>query len=311
VACVIPLFLLLLAIPALAADSYLFTSFRKNGETGVFFALSGDGLKFTPLKNNQPWIPPQHAGMLMRDPYLVQGPDRVWHLLWTWGWGKGRDSQYLRMGHATSNDLITWSAQQEIRLFDDEPNARNVWAPEMVWDAKRHEWLIFWATTITGRFPKETGESESGYNHRMYAITTRDFQTFTKPRLFLDPGYNVIDLTLARDGKLWRAAIKDERLKPEMKRLRFATAPDPAGPWSTLGEPTAQSWIEGPSMLRIGKHWIIYYDRYRLRKMGALKTRDFQSFTEISDQLSFPDDHRHGTVVRIDAKTAAKLRAVQ
>src|SRR5512144_2202671 len=60
---------LLLALPLLAADQFLFTSFRRNGETGVFFATSADGRRWTPLKNDEPWLKPEHAGMLMRDPW--------------------------------------------------------------------------------------------------------------------------------------------------------------------------------------------------------------------------------------------------
>jgi hypothetical protein len=48
------LFASLLAWPLVAGDWYLFTSFRRNGETGVFFALSEDGRKWTPLHGNQP-----------------------------------------------------------------------------------------------------------------------------------------------------------------------------------------------------------------------------------------------------------------
>jgi hypothetical protein len=58
----------LVATPLAAADHYLFTSFRRNGETGVFLAHSTDGRKWEPLKGNQPWVKPEHAGQLMRDP---------------------------------------------------------------------------------------------------------------------------------------------------------------------------------------------------------------------------------------------------
>ena len=54
--------LLLLAHLEFAGVRLLFTSFHKNGETGVFFALSEDGRKWTPLKNNEPWIKPEHMG---------------------------------------------------------------------------------------------------------------------------------------------------------------------------------------------------------------------------------------------------------
>jgi len=69
--------LLLAAVSMLcaAADSWLFTSFRSNGETGVFFAISQDGRKWEPRNHTQPWITPEHKGMLMRDPFLVRGPE--------------------------------------------------------------------------------------------------------------------------------------------------------------------------------------------------------------------------------------------
>jgi hypothetical protein len=60
--------ILLLALPLVAAEHYLFTSFRRNGETGIFFALSDDGKHWTPLKDNQPWLKPDQPGELMRVP---------------------------------------------------------------------------------------------------------------------------------------------------------------------------------------------------------------------------------------------------
>ena len=48
------------------------------------------------------------------------------------------------------------------------------------------------------------GSSESGYSHRMYCTTTKDFVTFTPTRLFYDPGFSVIDATiLPVDGRYY------------------------------------------------------------------------------------------------------------
>src|SRR5688572_655057 len=138
--------LLLLAISACAADWYLFTSFRKNGETGVYFALSEDARKWSPLNENQPWIKPEHQGMLMRDPFLTKGPDGTWHLLWTWGWTRKETGGVLKIGYSSSRELITWTPQREIAVLEEEPEARNAWAPEAVWDAEHKEWIVFWAT---------------------------------------------------------------------------------------------------------------------------------------------------------------------
>lgn len=302
---------LLLAWQALAVDAYLFTSFRRNGETGVYFALSSDGKKWTPLNNNQPWIKPEQAGMLMRDPFLTQGPDGTWHLLWTWGWNRKDSGGHLRMGHSSSKDLLNWTPQREIRVMDNEPAARNVWAPEAAWDPARHEWVIFWATTIPGRFPDTEKTGDDGYNHRLYATTTKDWQTFTAAKLWFDPGFNSIDSTLVKTGKTWRMVFKDERKNPVVKRLRLAESASPQGPWTKVTEPFTRDWVEGPSVMRIGNEWWIYFDHYaKPQGYGAVRTRDWKTFEDVSNQVQFPADHRHGTVVRISTKTAARLQSI-
>ncbi|MFL6452171.1 MAG: hypothetical protein ACJ746_31570 [Bryobacteraceae bacterium] len=48
--------LLLAALPIAAKDWYLFTSFRGNGETGLYLALSEDGAHWTALNDDKPWL---------------------------------------------------------------------------------------------------------------------------------------------------------------------------------------------------------------------------------------------------------------
>ncbi len=300
---------LLLAMPLFAGDWFLFTSFRKNGETGVYLALSQDGRQWTPLNGNQPWVKPEHQGMLMRDPFLVQGPDGVWHLLWTWGWTRQETGGGLKIGHASSTDLLTWSPQQEIRVMDDESKARNAWAPEAAWDASREVWVIFWSTTIPGRFPDTGGTGDSGYNHRVYATTTRDWSNFTPSRLWFDPGFNCIDATVVRDGKRWVMVFKDERKNPLQKRLRLAWADSAAGPWKDISEPFTLDWVEGPSVARVGGEWWIYFDHYtKPHYYGAVRTSNWKNFEDVSSQVKFPEDHRHGTVVEITGAMAKTLK---
>jgi hypothetical protein len=288
---------LLLSLPLLGGDWYLFTSFRRNGETGVFFALSQDGKTWSPLNGNKPWLAPDVPGMLMRDPWLGQGPDGVWHMLWTVSWTSPQ------IGYAESKDLIHWSAQRQIPVMEKNPDARNAWAPEAAYDPARGEWTIFWATTIGGK-PKE-------YDHRIYAVTTRDWKTFTATRLFFDPGFSSIDSTIVQDGKRWIMIFKDERQDPVQKRLRLAFADSPAGPWTGVTEPFSRDWIEGPSAVKIGAEWWIYFDHYRKpQAYGAIRTKDWKSFEDVSELVSFPQDHRHGTAVRITDELAASLKTV-
>jgi hypothetical protein len=305
----------ILAILACAAsfaeDSYLFTSFRGNGETGVYLAVSRDGRKWTPLNEDKPWIKPEQAGMLMRDPFLIRGPDKIWHMLWTWGWARKETGGTLKIGYASSRDLLTWTPQREIPLFQNEPTARNAWAPEAAWDEKRKEWVLFWATTIPGRFPDTEETGDSGYNHRLYSVTTRDWRHFTPEKLWFDPGFNSIDSTLVYDGKRWIMVFKDERRNPIQKRLRLAFSDSPQGPWKDVTEPFTKDWVEGPTVMKIDREWWIYFDHYsKPQHYGGVRTRNWKTFEDITGQVSFPVGHRHGTVVKLSAQEAATLHGV-
>ncbi len=184
--------------------------------------------------------------MLMRDPWLGQGPDGVWHMVWTWGWAAKDMGGKLKIGYSSSKDLIHWSPQRALYVMENEPAARNLWAPEAVWDAAHKEWIVFWASTIPGRFPDTEGTGDTGYNHRIYATTTKDWQTFSPAELWFDPGFNCIDTTVVHAGSRWILVFKDERKNPQVKKLRLAFADSPAGPWKDVTEPFSGDWVEGP-----------------------------------------------------------------
>lgn len=84
------------------------------------------------------------------------------------------------------------------------------------------------------------------------------------------------------------------------KNIRVATASKLTGPYSKPGEPiTGNYWAEGPTSLKIGDEWIVYFDKYRDHKYGAVKSRDLIHWEDISDRVSFPSGVRHGTVFAI------------
>jgi len=76
-------------VPLASSDSaLLFTSFRKNGEDGLHLLWSTNAYTWTTLRHDQSWLKPVVGGGLMRDPNLIQGPDGVFHLVWTTAWNK-------------------------------------------------------------------------------------------------------------------------------------------------------------------------------------------------------------------------------
>ena len=288
-------------------DAYVFTSFRGNGEDGLHLAWSEDGCTWRPLKEDKSFLRPTLGPhKLMRDPCIVQGPDGRFHMVWTTGWGD------RIIGYASSKDLIEWSAQKEIPVMMHEPKARNAWAPELFHDDKKAEFLIFWASTIPGKFAETEAGGDKGWNHRMYYTATKDFRTFEPTKLFYDGGFNVIDATILKAADGYRLIVKDETLKPVAKHLRMAAGASPRGPWGPAEPAFTISWVEGPSAIRIGREYFVYFDHYaRPQYYGAVKSADLKTWEDVSKRMTFPKDHRHGTVLRVNRDVLDKLRALK
>ncbi len=288
---------------------YLFTSFRGNGVDGLHLAWSADGLRWTALKGDKSFLTPTVGReKLMRDPCITQTSDGTFHMVWTVGW-----NDHV-IGYASSKDLITWSPQRAIPAMAHEPTARNCWAPEIIWDATRAQFLIYWATTIPGRFPATDHTAESNYNHRIYATTTKDFQTFTPTRPFYAPtDMNVIDATLLHVGAKWWLIFKDEAKDPVPKKnLRVAIGDDIEGPFSLMPEPLTPpgGWVEGPTAIQIGGDTLIYFDGYRAVHYGAIRSRDLKTWKDISNEITLPKGMRHGTVFKVSRELVSKLLEV-
>ncbi|AEE49431.1 glycoside hydrolase family 43 protein [Haliscomenobacter hydrossis] len=278
--------------------TYLFSYFKGNGEDGLHLAYSQDGLKWSSLNADKSYLQPVvGTSKLMRDPCIVQAPDGIFHMVWTSGWTE------RGIGYASSRDLISWSEQQYLPVMDHEPTARNCWAPELFYDKASKQYLIYWSTTIPGRFPKGASEGDSGYNHRMYYTTTTDFKNFSPTRLLYDHDFNVIDGTIQKVKGEYVLFLKDETRNPARKNLRIARSKQLTEGYSAASEPiTGKYWAEGPTVLKIKKHWMVYFDKYTEKKYGAVRSSDLKTWEDISEQVSFPAGLRHGTVFTVKTK---------
>lgn len=285
---------------------YLFSYFKGNGEDGLHLAYSEDAFTWHSLKNDSSFLKPT-AGKdkLMRDPCIVRGPDDKFHMVWTVSWNeKG-------IGYASSPDLINWSEQQYIPLMELEDSALNCWAPEIFYDRGSREYMIYWATTIPGRFPIGDTAGDGKYNHRMYYCTTKDFKKFSPTKLLYDQGFNVIDATIQKDGRKYIMFLKDETRYPPQKNIRMATSNKLTGPYDKPSEPiTGKYWAEGPTILRLGDQWVVYFDKYTEHKYGAVASPDLKDWTDISEQVELPKGMRHGTIFTVTTKELEKLQQI-
>ncbi len=277
---------------------FLFSTFREPATEGLYLAWSEDGYVWHDLGG--PWLKPQTGVQkVMRDPSIVRGPDGIFRMVWTSSWTGDRG-----FGYAETEDLIHWSEQRHIAVMEFDTSTVNVWAPELFYDAIHDQYIIVWASTIPFRFPKE--EEEERNNHRLYCTTTRDFINFSETRIFLDPGFSVIDAVIVfRDTGDYVLVMKDNT-RPN-RNLRAGFGISPFGPFTEITEPFTGFCTEGPTVLKTGDEWLIFYDAYRDKKYGAVRTSDFRHFTDVSSQISLPPGHKHGTVLTSDRRILKKL----
>lgn len=282
---------------------YAFSYFKNNGEDGLHLAYSYDGFTWTALRNDSSFLKPTVAkDKLMRDPCIIRGADGLFHMVWTVSWNdKG-------IGYSRSKDLINWSEQQFIPVMQHEDSARNCWAPEITYDAKKKEYMIYWATTIAGKYPSDS-KVENGYNHRMYYVTTKDFKNFSTTKLLYDKGFNVIDASIVQAGKKYIMFLKDETRNPPQKNIRISTSKKLTGEYTQPSKPiTGNYWAEGPTAIKIGDQWIVYFDKYTEHKYGAVASNDLVNWADISEKIQMPKGIRHGTVFTITKDELATLQ---
>jgi beta-xylosidase len=209
----------------------------------------------------------------------------------------------LGFGYASSKDLINWSEQQFIEVMADTSTV-NVWAPELFYDDEAGHFIIIWASTIPFKFEK--GEEEERNNHRMYYTTTTDFKIFTETKLFLDPEFSVIDCVIVKRGKEDYVLVLKDNTRPN-RNICVAFGKSPLGPFSNYSEPFTGFLTEGPTVVKVGNDYLIYYDAYGEKKYGAAKTTDFVHFEDVSGLVSLPEGHKHGTIFKANQQIIDQL----
>jgi len=270
-------------------EVYMFTSFREPATDGLKLLYSYDGYKWDSIPGI--FLKPE-AGVqkLMRDPSIVTGLDGTFHLVWTCSW-KGDPA----FGYASSKDLINWSEQQHVPIMAFDTTTVNVWAPELFYDDVNDDFIIVWASTIPFKFEK--GIEDEYNNHRLYYTRTKDFKDYTKAELLYDPGYSSIDAVIVKRDSADYVLVFKDNTRPE-RNMRVAFGKTAVGPYENQSEKFTGNFTEGPSVVKVGDEWLIYFDAYEKKTYDAVATKDFKTFTDINDKISIPVGHKHGTIFK-------------
>ena len=279
-------------------DLYMFTSFHEPADEGLRFLYSEDGIHWDSIAGT--WLAPTLGDSIMRDPSIVVGPDSTFHLVWTIAW-KG-DTGF---GYSSSRDLVNWSEQRRIPAMDSVVSTQNLWAPELFYDDVKGQYMVVYASCVPDA-GFDVGIEEERNNHRLYYVTTKDFTTFSDPKLFYEPGFSCIDATLVKRGPEDYVMVVKDNTRPN-RNIKVAFAKDAEGPYTAASEPFTESFTEGPSVAKVGDEYYIYYDTYRKFIYSAHKTSDFKTFTDVTDSISVPSGHKHGTIFRAPRSVVEKL----
>ncbi|KUL46506.1 family 43 glycosylhydrolase [Streptomyces regalis] len=312
-----------------ALKGYMFSYFTGEGTADgeqLYAALSkgNDPLKWRELNDGKPVLTSTLGEKGLRDPFIIRSPegDKFYQIatdLRIYGNGDWDASQ--RTGSKSimvweSTDLVHWTNQRLVKVSPD--SAGNTWAPEAFYDAQRGEYVVFWASKLYDN------EAHSGdtYNRMMFA-TTRDFYTFSEPKVWIDRGYSVIDSTvIAHDGTYFRLS-KDERNNtsstPNSKFI-FEEKSDSLLDlsWDAVAEGIgkgAMSAAEGPLVFKSNTEdkWYAFLDEFGGRGYIPFETTDLASGTWTpSTGYDLPAKPRHGTVLPVtQAEYDRLLRAYQ
>jgi len=307
-----------------APDSvYLYSFFREpNGVGGLCLAWSRDlfewreipGPHFQPTVGSLP-RDGEPADRVFRDAFVAPDPRDGFHLVWTTGWDR-RD-----IGYAHSPDLVHWEDERLLPVMAQREAAENCWAPKLFYDRETQLWMILWSTTLADdTFPKPVVPGTSR-NHRIWYVTTRDFQTLSEARVLFDPGHSCIDAYLLETASEYLLFFKDERANDESvavfdlryQNLRLARGESPRGPFREVSPPITGRgrgrWMnEGPSAIEVNGAYYVFYDHHGEDPyFGVVRSRELVSWEEVTGRFSFPPRSKHGHIFRARREAVQRL----
>ncbi|RSM88669.1 beta-xylosidase [Kibdelosporangium aridum] len=317
------------AVPEPAQEPYAGYAFfyftgegTANGEQ-IYLATSrgNDPLKFDERNNGQPVLTSTLGDKGVRDPFIIRAPEGdKFYLLATdlKIYGNGDWDKAQRHGSRSimvweSRDLVNWSTQRSVQV--SPPTAGNTWAPEAYWDSERGVYVVFWASKLYAE--SDPGHTGSSYNRMMYA-TTRDFVTFSEAKVWVDPGYSVIDSTVIEHQGTYYRYTKDERDPSSSSPCsKFIVAEKSTDLLDTsydfisecIGKPDI-SRGEGPTVFKSNTEnkWYMFIDEFGGRGYVPFETTDLASGKwTMSAGAQLPASPRHGTVLPITKKEHDRL----
>ena len=303
---------------------YLFSHFKEkitpDGEQ-VYFALSKDGFNWHQLNGGEPILTSTMGEKGCRDIEVIRLKNGGFVVLTTdlsvayrmdenyqvnWKEVNSTGSKCLCMWK--SDDLITFSEQKRIYFGRDDFGC--LWAPEVFYDETEDEYVIHWGSTV----------AEDNYTHMsIYCCTTKDFESFSEPKLFFTKDNEILDTHLVKIDGTYHLFYKNAEC-PSMNM--HATSDKLYGPYehdkafedymAGIHLPWA---YEAPTTLVLPDgRWCLMLDFFgcEKEKMGYVPFVSSKpgnsNFKRADEKFSFPYGFKHGGVIEITDDEYDKLK---
>ncbi len=306
-------------------QAYLFVHFRErktpDGEQ-VYFGISRDGFHWEQVNGGQPvlW---SHLGQKgVRDCTVIRcAADGKYRILATdlslayhfrepyhfhWPTVARNGSKCLSLWE--SEDLVNWSEQRLLKLGDEDFGC--LWAPDVFYDPETGDYVLHWSSS----------HAANGYgNMGIYYSRTRDFRSFTKPKLlYQKEDAGVIDSAIYVENGKYFLFLKSDR-NPE--RIILMQSDHAEGPY-TRNEAFDASMLaieaglyEGPTAVRLENgQWCLFLDYYGVPGAGqgyvpfVAPSLESGCFVRSDAQFSFPYGYKHGTILPISIKEYERIQ---
>ncbi|PRB04053.1 hypothetical protein CQ047_16930 [Microbacterium sp. MYb72] len=238
---------------------YASAYFKSDSDEKIYQAATSgnDFFTFSPVNGGNPVIASTADTKGLRDPYILRSHDGdKYYMIATdlcigcgTGWGPAQSQGSLKVEVWESTDLVHWDRTngENTGITINQPEAGMTWAPEAYWDDELQSYVVFFASRL---YSDASHTNTDKLYARMFAVLTRDFQTFTSPPAsWQDTGYARIDSTVTKIGDYYYRFTKNEESGAAgtleagkdifLERSKVLTAPTTSSNWSA--DPT-QTW---------------------------------------------------------------------
>lgn len=275
-----------------------------NGDLGSekgFLALSRDGLSWNKVSGVT--IDADLGSGRVRDPDLTRIKDGSFVLTAT----EGADNPSIYLSF--SDDLITFTDPELILVSVPDDgigmDGLRAWAPEVIYDNEADLYYVYFSDP----------HDDIG---KIYRVTSTDLESFSYPKVMLDTGYPVIDMTIFPMNGLYWMIYKDERAGALTVYPGYTSSLEEGFQkvldWKYL---IPERPVEGPTVfqdLETGEYHI-FVDNYSDHTFLAGRFTDLSYDSEIdwsdTKALSLPEeDVRHGSVIPITEQEYHALEGV-